>query len=100
MRSLCAIADVSRKCYYGYLKRIAIDNPELQQILLFMRNIQQETYFAVGYRQMTEQIRKDLGIIVNKKRVLGLMARHDLLSVVDSRFLVLSNPNYCIEKTG
>lgn len=82
MRRLCAIADVSRKGYYAYLKRRDVVDEELQLILAFIRRVQDETGFAVGYRHMTQRIRQELGIVANHKRVHAIMARYGLLSVV------------------
>jgi putative transposase len=79
---LCAIADVSRKSYYAYIKRRHIVDEELQRILAFIRQVQAVTVFAVGYRHMTQKIRNELCIQVNHKRVHAIMNRYGLLSVV------------------
>ena len=82
MSRLCAIADVSRKSYYAYIKRRHIVDEELQRILAFIRQVQAVTVFAVGYRHMTQKIRNELSIQVNHKRVQAIMNRYGLLSVV------------------
>ena len=82
MRRLCAIADVSRKSYYAYIKHRNVVDEELQRILAFIQQVQAETGFAVGYRHMTQKIRIELCLSVNHKRVHAIMDRYDLLSVV------------------
>ena len=82
MRRLCAIADVSRKSYYAYIKRRGAVDEELERILAFIRQVQAETCFAVGYRHMAQKIRLELCITVNHKRVHAIMDCYDLLSAV------------------
>jgi len=79
---LCAIADVSRKCYYDHRSRRDVADSDLISIVEYIRTIQQETWYAVGYRHMTARIRRDLKLDVNEKRILAIMRSHDLLSVV------------------
>jgi transposase InsO family protein len=79
---LCAIADVSRKCYYDHRSRRDAGDSDLIAIVEYIRTIQQETCYAVGYRHMTARIRRDLKLKVNEKRILAIMRSHDLLSVV------------------
>jgi transposase InsO family protein len=79
---LCAIAEVSRKGYYAYLVRLKKIDGKQQRMLEFIRRVQSETGYAVGYRHMAARIRKELLIDANPKRVLSLMGRNGLLSVV------------------
>lgn len=79
---LCAIADVSRKCYYDHRARNCIMDSELTEIVAYIRQIQQETNYAVGYRHMTAKLRRKFKLEINEKRVLAIMRSHDLLSVV------------------
>ncbi|MCK5156561.1 MAG: IS3 family transposase [Spirochaetales bacterium] len=73
---------VARKCYYDYLKRKAMGNEELELIVEFIRTVQTSTNYAVGYRHMTNRIKTGLSLVINKKRVLSIMSRYNLLSVV------------------
>jgi transposase InsO family protein len=82
VKQLCAIAGVSRKSYYAYLKRRGAVDEEFERILAFVRQMQAETCFAVGYRPMTQMLRQGLNIIVNHKRVHAIMMEYDLLSYV------------------
>jgi len=70
---LCAIADVSRKCYYDHRARRGLQDRDLTRIVALIRTIQQKSYYAVGYRHMTSRIRRELGLEVNEKRVLAIM---------------------------
>jgi transposase InsO family protein len=79
---LCAIADVSRKCYYDHRARRVLQDRDLIRIVALIRTIQQKSYYAVGYRHMTSRIRRELGLEVNEKRVLAIMRSYGLLSVV------------------
>jgi transposase InsO family protein len=79
---LCAIADVSRKCFYDHRTRQRTKDIELSTLVKFIQDVQEKTHHAVGYRHMTAKIRRTLNLEVNEKRVLAIMRSHDLLSVV------------------
>ena len=55
---------------------------ELELIVEFIRTVQTSTNYAVGYRHMTYRIKTGLSLVINKKRVLSIMSRYNLLSVV------------------
>lgn len=72
---------MSRQAYYRFLHGSRKDR-EGRRLLAFIREVQDRTGYAVGYRHMTARIRKELGIRANGKRVRRLMAEHGLLSAV------------------
>lgn len=77
---LCRVADVSRKCYYSHLK--SPKDIEDTEILEEIRFQQEKDYNSIGYREMTRLVSKKIGKKVNRKRVLRLMQKHNLLSAV------------------
>lgn len=79
---MCAIAEVSRKSYYYYLKGMTKPDPD-DEIVKLIKEIQDHTGFGCGYRQITMQLnsRYEVGPI-NEKRVYRLMQEHNLLSSV------------------
>lgn len=77
---LCRVAEVSRKCYYNHLK--SPKGIEDAEILKEIRFQQEKDYNSIGYREMTRLVSKKIGKKVNRKRILHLMQKHDLLSAV------------------
>ena len=81
IRLLCSIADVSRKSYYAYLKRVGQDT-ENDAIAGIIREEQESHASGIGYRPMTRIVSDRLGKHINSKRIREIMRDNDLQSQV------------------
>ena len=79
---MCAIAAVDRKSYYRFLKKHADDGGEIERVIALMKQIQEKTAYALGYRKMSCWLMNEHGIRIGKNRVLALMHEQQLLSCV------------------
>ena len=79
---MCAIAAVDRKSYYRFLKKHADDGGEVERVIALMKQIQEKTAYALGYRKMSCWLMNEHGIRIGKNRVLALMREQQLLSHV------------------
>ena len=84
IRLLCAIADVSAKCYYYSLKEKPKE-AEDARLVEEIRELQQRHFFSLGYRKAAAMLSALHGREINAKRVRRLMREHNLLSRVRRR---------------
>lgn len=83
---LCAIADVSRKCYYAFLKKAGAGNcPSDEFLKKAISEIQREKHHSMGYRQMNIRLREMTGARINAKKTYRLMQESGNLSAVRRR---------------
>ena len=81
IRLLCAIADVTAKCYYHSLKE-KLKEAEDARLVDEIRELQQRHFFSLGYRKVAAMLSALHGLKINAKRVRRLMREHNLLSRV------------------
>ena len=76
---LCAIADVSAKCYYQSLKPKPKEEEDAR-LIEEIRKLQEARFYSLGYRKMAVELSRSLGKPANEKRVERLMRQGGLLS--------------------
>lgn len=78
---LCKELGVSRSGYYAWLKRQS--KPDKDTILLgYIKECQKESHKTYGYRRVKIWLEREKGITVNKKAVLRIMRKYNLLSEI------------------
>ena len=85
IRQLCAIADVSRKCYYSHAKGPSKKELSNAALIKIITKLQQDYGYSLGYRKVQDRLEKDYGIILSRRKVLFLMQISNLLSSVRRR---------------
>ena len=80
MRRLCAIADVSPKCFYAHRKGLSAKSIQDNEISECIRNEQEKTDYALGYRPMVRAVSEALGIRVSRNRIRRIMKENGLQS--------------------
>lgn len=85
MRRLCAIAEVSPKCYYSHAKGPSARELSDAEVVAAIAGLQREHGGSLGYRKMQGRLEVDHGIVLSRRKVLSLMQRADLLSSVRRR---------------
>lgn len=84
IKSLCSFADLSRAAFYKSQQKSAY-NELNDRIINYIKKIQKETCYGVGYRPMTAMVNNTLHMQVNKKRIHRIMDENNLLSSVRRR---------------
>lgn len=92
---MCQVAMVSRA---GYYRSLAEQQPveEEMQVRSAMQRIVVEHRRRYGYRRVWCELRK-LGMVVNHKRVLRLMAEDNLLALTRKQFVMTTDSNHQLE---
>ena len=89
---LCQFFGVSRSGYYAWLKRIEKPDKDFSlrdQII----ECQKKAHNTYGYRRVKIWLEREKGLVVNKKTVLRVMRKYDLLSEVRRpRWFYANNP--------
>lgn len=80
MRRLCAIADVSPKCFYAHRKGHSAKSMQDNEIAECIRNEQEKTGYALGYRPMARAVSEALGITVSRNCIRRIMKENSLQS--------------------
>ena len=65
----CRIANINRKNYYDFLKQK--DEPEDDEILVFIKEKQISHNYGIGYRPMTNLVRQKFAIEISGKKILA-----------------------------
>jgi len=92
---MCQVAVVSRAGYYRSLQ----EHSPVEEEMLVRSRMQQivvEHRRRYGYRRVWKELR-DLGMVVNHKRVLRLMREDNLLAVQRQQFVVTTESNHRLE---
>jgi len=79
--TMCAFFEVSRSGYYAWVKRVnRIDKDEIIGKLIW--ECQQKTKQTYGYRRVKIWLLRETGLVINKKAVLRIMRKYNLLAVI------------------
>ena len=89
---MCSFYKVSRSGYYNWLKRPEA-SPKDTRLLKMIEECQAKHKRRYGYRRVTSWLKSEKGLTVNHKKVLKLMRRYSLLSVIRRRKLYKYVPN-------
>lgn len=71
---MCEFFGVSRAAYYEWVKKIGLPDPDQERIEQ-VQAIFEASHKTYGYRRITIQLQKKLGILINHKAVLRLMRK-------------------------
>ena len=83
MSLLCQIAGIPRSSYYKWLKRkVTVREQENQQLIKEMILLYEKVDGIYGYRQLTLNLRRQMGNPINHKRVYRLMKLAGIQSVI------------------
>lgn len=89
---MCSFYNVSRSGYYSWLRRPET-SPKDTRLLKMIEECQAKHKRRYGYRRVTAWLKSEKGLTVNHKKVLKLMRRYSLLSVIRRRRLYKYVPN-------
>jgi len=89
---MCAFYKVSRSGYYGWQSRDA-NNPSDMDLVKLIEECQAHHKRRYGYRRVAIWLKQEKDLTVNHKKVLRIMGRYNLLSVVRRRRLHKYVPN-------
>lgn len=89
---MCSFYNVSRSGYYSWLRRPEISFKDTG-LLKMIEECQAKHKRRYGYRRVTAWLKSEKGLTVNHKKVLKIMRRYSLLSVIRRRRLYKYVPN-------
>lgn len=89
---MCRFYKVSRSGYYAWQDRSTDKQGDIELVRL-IEECQKKHKRRYGYRRVCIWLRQEKGLVVNHKRVLRIMGRYNLLSVVRRRRLYKYVPN-------
>lgn len=78
---MCEFFEVSRSGYYAWVKRREQSDKD-EYLGKIIRDCQEKTRYTYGYRRVRIWLMRETGITVNKKAVLRLMRKHNLLPAI------------------
>ena len=93
---MCKILKVSRSCYYRWLSIKKQEDGKLNNLI---KNIFEISNYTYGTRRIKQQLVKDYGLIVSRRRIGKIMKRLGLVCKNKKRFRIKttnSNHNYSI----
>lgn len=82
IRRLCAIAEVSPKCFYEHRKGPSDKEISDASLIIIIKKVQEEYGNSVGYRKMQDRLHDDYGITIGRQKTLRLMGQAKMLSTV------------------
>ena len=83
MKLLCAIAGIQRSSYYKWLRRkVSSREQENKHLIESMILLYEKVEGIYGYRQLTINLRRQLGRLINHKRIYRLMKLAGIKSVI------------------
>lgn len=89
---MCEFYNVSRQGFYDFRKRQQKDNPD-QPLIDFIAECQKANKSRLGYRRVKKWLKREKGLVVNRKKVLRITSRNHLLSVIRRRKVLKFKPN-------
>jgi len=89
---MCSFYNVSRSDYYSWLRRPET-TPKDTRLLKMIEECQAKHKRRYGYRRVTSWLKSENALTVNHKKVLKIMRRYSLLSVIRRRRLYKYVPN-------
>lgn len=86
VKDLCKALGVSRSGYYAWLQRRERQAVDKDQIVAdLIKKCQKATKFTYGYRRVTLWLRREAGLIINRKAVLRIMNKFGLCARIRRR---------------
>ena len=85
--SMCSYFNVSKSGYYKYLHSNKNKDDDLRKII---EEIQAKYKYRYGYRRVQIDLARK-GIVINHKRVLRVMSKHNLLSKIRRKYIYLKS---------
>lgn len=92
MTAMCRFYKVSRSGYYTWLNRNQINQNDMELVKL-IEECQIKHKRRYGYRRVCLWLKQEKGVTVNHKKVMRVMGRYNLLSVIRRRRLHKYVPN-------
>lgn len=91
VKLLCEISQVSRSGYYKWISRKASPNKdyEIEEKIL---NVYAKSKKVYGYRRIKVALKRTLGLIVNHKKIIRLMKKLNIKSVIRRKRFKYINP--------
>ena len=89
---MCLFYHVSRSGYYDWSRREKTGSPDAQ-LLELIRECQEKHKNRYGYRRVSIWLKREKNLTVNKKKVLRVTSRNDLMSAVRRRKIVKFKTN-------
>jgi len=84
---MCVFYDVSRRGYYDWKARQKGGNPD-QEMIEAINECHEKHKHRYGYRRIALWLKQEKGITVNKKKILRITSRNNLLSATRRRKIV------------
>lgn len=81
---MCEFYNVSRRGFYDFKKRQKFENPD-QPLINLIEECHEKHKQRFGYRRIKLWLKREKGMNVNKKKILRITSRNNLLSVVRRR---------------
>lgn len=91
IQDMCRFYHVSRSGYYDWKKREHSENKDAELIRLICE-CQEKNKNRYGYRRVTLWLKREKGLTVNKKKVLRITSRNNLMSAIRRRKIVKFRP--------
>lgn len=93
---MCKLFDVSRSCYYHYLKVDKKEDVKLQELI---KKSFVESFHTYGTRRIKKELEVNYGLVLSRRKIGREMKKLHLNAHTKKRFRVLttnSNHNYAI----
>lgn len=87
INKMCEFYNVSRRGFYDYRKRQKCKNPD-QLLIDLISECHEKHKHRFGYRRVKMWLEREKGLVVNKKKVLRITSRNNLLSRIRRRKIV------------
>lgn len=87
INKMCEFYNVSRRGFYDFRKRQKSENPD-QPLIDLISECHEKHKHRFGYRRVAMWLEREKGLVVNKKKVLRLTSRNNLLSAIRRRKIV------------
>jgi putative transposase len=87
INKMCEFYNVSRRGFYDYRKRQKCENPD-QLLIDLISECHEKHKHRFGYRRVKMWLEREKGLVVNKKKVLRITSRNNLLSRIRRRKIV------------
>lgn len=87
INKMCEFYNVSRRGFYDFRNRQKCENPD-QQLIDLISECHEKHKYRFGYRRVRIWLEREKGLVVNKKKVLRITSRNNLLSVIRRRKVV------------
>lgn len=84
---MCEFYNVSRRGFYDFRKQQNCDNPD-QPLIDLISECNEKHKHRFGYRRVKIWLEREKGLVVNKKKVLRITSRNNLLSAIRRRKIV------------